>query len=188
MVNRNKEKGDRLEAKLVEMLLLAGFHARRTPKSGSGPLSSNPGSGYDISLSLFDKVYKVEAKARGVAFQTFYKWLRKSDMVIVKQNFEEPLVVLPLRLAIELMNATKKQQKTDYDMRTSQAKVGELMRKINRDLITPNEARRQVGLPPIPSWEGKTCPKCKQKITNSSCACGVYGVSGHQCDPGSKGK
>ena len=107
MVNRNKEKGDRFEARLVDILLTAGFLARRTPLSGSGPLSANKGSGYDVRLSLFDKVYKVEAKARSVAFQTFYKWLTKSDIVVVKQNHEEALVVLPLRLALEILKQAK---------------------------------------------------------------------------------
>jgi hypothetical protein len=44
----------------------------------------------------------VEVKARAHGFQQLYDWLEVRDLLIVRADRREPLVVLTLRLAIEI--------------------------------------------------------------------------------------
>jgi Holliday junction resolvase len=81
----------------VHALRSAGFAAERVPLSGSA------GGSYagDILVKLLSVGLRVEAKARGNGFGRLYRWLAGADLLIVKQDRAEPLVIVPLTLAIE---------------------------------------------------------------------------------------
>lgn len=47
--------------------------------------------------------YKTEIKIRAHGFQTLYKWLKPVDMLVVRADRSEPLVVLPLDTLIKII-------------------------------------------------------------------------------------
>ena len=68
------------------------------------PLSGAVGGRFagDIVLPLMGRDLCVEVKARADGFREFYIWLNERDVLIVKADRQEPLVVLRLSLAAEI--------------------------------------------------------------------------------------
>ena len=60
-------------------------------------------SGHDLELEVGDRVLAIEVKCRAVGFGQLYGWLDGSDVLILKADYQEPLVVTRLSLAAELM-------------------------------------------------------------------------------------
>jgi hypothetical protein len=83
------------------MLQLAGVSALRTPMSGA-VRSSRFGGGYDLHVPLFGRELKSEVKHHANGFARLYKWLAPVDILIVRADHSEPLVVLPLKLMLEV--------------------------------------------------------------------------------------
>jgi Holliday junction resolvase len=98
-----RRKGDRLERALVRALQDNGFAAERVPLSGSA------GGSYtgDLTVPLLGRDLRIEAKARGTGFNQLYRWLDGADLLIVRADRSEPLVVVPLKLAIEIAKAAE---------------------------------------------------------------------------------
>jgi hypothetical protein len=115
-----KRKGIRVERNLVQVLLQHGLVCARVPRSGA---IGGAWSG-DIHLELLDRVLRVEVKARA-CFTTLHKWLSKADVLVLKADRLEPLVVLPLPLLAELAASSNK----------AAAKVPELAASISFDSI-----------------------------------------------------
>ena len=99
----SRQKGDRMERALVKTLQAAGFGAERVPLSGSA------GGSYkgDFTTPLMGRDLVVEAKARADGFATLYGWLESRDLLVVKADRKEPLVVLPLSLAVQIATAAE---------------------------------------------------------------------------------
>jgi hypothetical protein len=99
-----RRKGDKLERALVRALQDHGFASERVPLSGSA------GGSYtgDLTVPLLGRDLRVEAKARGRGFNQFYEWLNGVDLLIVRADRQEPLVVVPFRLAIEIAKAAER--------------------------------------------------------------------------------
>jgi Holliday junction resolvase len=95
---RSREKGNRVERMLVQALCEHGFAAERVPLSGA----ARGRFGGDVSLPLLGCDRRVEVKCRGHGFCQLYSWLAEADLLIVKADRREPLVVLPLKLALEI--------------------------------------------------------------------------------------
>ena len=108
----SRQKGDRHERNLVRLLQIAGIAAERTPLSGA---ARGRFGGYDLSVPLLSRDMRVEAKHHARAFQRLYRWLDNVDFLIVKADRSEPLVVVPLRLAIEIAKATERGQDEPTD-------------------------------------------------------------------------
>ena len=94
----SRQKGNRVERAIVHALQEAGFAAERVPLSGAAGVSYLG----DVSVPLLGLDRTVEVKARAHGFQQLYAWLEARDLLIVRADRREPLVVLPLRLAIEI--------------------------------------------------------------------------------------
>ena len=62
----------------------------------------------DISVPLLGIDRVVEVKCRGNGFRRLYDWLIDRDLLIVRADRREPLVILPLRLAIEIAKTAEK--------------------------------------------------------------------------------
>lgn len=94
----SKQKGDRAERAIVRYLQAQGFTAERVPLSGAA------GGSYlgDLKVSLLgvDRVAEVKHHANG--FRQLYGWLENRDILIVRADRREPLVILPLKLASEI--------------------------------------------------------------------------------------
>jgi hypothetical protein len=94
----SRDKGNRAERAIVKFLQARGFAAERVPLSGSA------GGSYlgDITVPVLNVDRTVEVKCRADCFRELYKWLEARDLLIVRADRKEPLVVLPLKLAAEI--------------------------------------------------------------------------------------
>ncbi|WP_426608859.1 putative PDDEXK endonuclease [Bradyrhizobium sp. McL0616] len=94
----SRDKGNRAERAIVKYLQEHGFAAERVPLSGSA------GGSYlgDLTVPLLNVDRVVEVKCRAKGFRQLYDWLNERDILIVRADRSEPLVVLPLRLAAEI--------------------------------------------------------------------------------------
>ncbi|MCP1915915.1 hypothetical protein J2R96_008395 [Bradyrhizobium elkanii] len=101
---KSREKGNRTERAIVRFLQDRGFAAERVPLSGSA------GGSYlgDLTVPLVGVDRVVEVKCRAAGFKELYRWLIDRDMLIVRADRSEPLVVLPLKLAAEIASAADK--------------------------------------------------------------------------------
>jgi len=100
----SRQKGNRFERALVRFLQDRGFAAERVPLSGSA------GGSYcgDLTIPVIGRDLCAEVKVRGNGFSRLYEWLDGRDLLIVRADRREPLVVLPLRLAAEIAAAAEK--------------------------------------------------------------------------------
>jgi hypothetical protein len=82
---------------MVRFLRQRGFAAEKI--SGMYKL------GADISVQLLGCDRRVEVKVRSAGFRQLYEWLDGRDLLIVRADRCQPLVVLPLLLAVEIAQA-----------------------------------------------------------------------------------
>lgn len=94
----SRDKGNRAERAIVKFLQERGFAAERVPLSGSA------GGSYlgDLTVPILNVDRVVEVKCRADGFRELYRWLIDRDILIVRADRSEPLVVLPLKLAAEI--------------------------------------------------------------------------------------
>ena len=102
----SRDKGNRLERAIVRLLQDAGLAAERVPLSGAA------GGSYlgDLTVPCLGRDLVVEAKARASGFQQIYSWLIDRDVLVVRADRREPLVILPLKLAAEILAAAEKRK------------------------------------------------------------------------------
>jgi hypothetical protein len=89
---RSRDKGNRVERIIARLLTANGFAARKV----SGMYRPS------IRVRLLGVDHAVEVKCRGDGFRQLYDWLRDRDVLIVKADRQEPLVVLRMSLAAEI--------------------------------------------------------------------------------------
>jgi hypothetical protein len=78
-----------------------GFAAARVPLSGA---AGGRFAG-DVVMPLMGRDLCLEVKARSDGFRELYGWLDGRDVLIVKADRQEPLVVVRLSLAAEISKA-----------------------------------------------------------------------------------
>jgi hypothetical protein len=101
---RSRDKGNRTERAIVRLLQDHAFAAERIPLSGGA------GGRYagDLTVPVLGLDRRVEVKCRSGGFAQLYRWLANRDLLIVKRDRDEPLVVLPISLAIEIAKAAER--------------------------------------------------------------------------------
>jgi hypothetical protein len=101
---KSRDKGNRAERSLVRALQDKGFAAERVPLSGSA------GGRYcgDLTVPILGKDQVVEVKVRATGFSQLYAWLEGRDMLVVRADRKEPLVIVPLALGIEIATAAER--------------------------------------------------------------------------------
>src|SRR5215510_7596892 len=94
----SRDKGNRAERAIVKFLQDRGFAAERVPLSGAA------GGSYvgDITVPLLGVDRCVEVKARANGFRQLYDWLEGRDLLIIRADRSDPLVVIPLTLAAKI--------------------------------------------------------------------------------------
>jgi Holliday junction resolvase len=102
---RHRRKSDRIEREIVDRHRELGVHAERYPLSGA---SRFRGSGHDVDLYLFGQdeapiVVEVKGRKNGAGFTTLEKWLGEFDVLFLRRNNADPLVVLPWRVWAALL-------------------------------------------------------------------------------------
>lgn len=100
----SRDKGNRAERAIVKFLQDRGFAAERVPLSGSA------GGSYlgDVTIPVLNVDRVAEVKCRANGFRELYRWLEARDLLIIRADRSEPLVVLPLKLAAEIASAADK--------------------------------------------------------------------------------
>ena len=88
----------KLPPAIVRLLQERGFAAERVPLFGA----ARGRFGGDVSIPLLGRDLRCEVKCRGNAFRELYKWLDARDFLIVRADRCEPLVVVPLKFAVEV--------------------------------------------------------------------------------------
>ena len=101
---RHRRKGDRLEREIVDRHRELGAHAERYPSGAS----RFRGSGHDVDLYAFGRneapiVAEVKGRKNGAGFTTLEKWLGEFDVLFLRRNNADPLVVLPWRMWARLL-------------------------------------------------------------------------------------
>ena len=102
---RHRQKGDRCERELVERHQALGVHAERYPLSGA---SRFRGSGHDLDIYALGQdeaplVAEVKARKSGDGFVQLEKWLGAYDLLFLRRNNADPLVLLPWRVWAALL-------------------------------------------------------------------------------------
>lgn len=91
MGRASKRKGNRAEREIVGKLRQKGFEAHRVPLSG--PSDAFPG---DVLISLDGRKLIGEVKRRKNGFKQLYKWLEGKDILFLRADRKEWLVVMKL--------------------------------------------------------------------------------------------
>jgi Holliday junction resolvase len=99
-----RQKGNRSERALVRFLQDRGFAAERIPLSGS---AGGRFAG-DLSVPVLGVDRRVEVKVRANGFRELYAWLGDRDLLVIRADRLEPLVVIPLKLAAEIAVTAEK--------------------------------------------------------------------------------
>ena len=89
-----RSKGQRIERYITKLHQDAGIPCQKVSRSGY------PGEDLQIAGR-----FKGEVKARKNGFKTLGAWLEGSDIVYIKPDRSEPLVVMPWRIYVELMQS-----------------------------------------------------------------------------------
>src|SRR4029077_705691 len=94
-----RAKGNRVERELSQRHKALGVHAERYPLSGA---SRFRGAGHDIDIYALGSeaaplVAEVKARASGGGFTTLERWLGEYDLLVLRRNNTDPMIVLPWR-------------------------------------------------------------------------------------------
>jgi hypothetical protein len=106
---RHRRKGDRIERELVELHRALGIKAERYPLSGA---SRFRGSGHDVDIYALGSeaaplVAEVKGRKNGAGFTTLEKWLGEYDLLALRRNNADPLMVLPWRTWTALLKKVR---------------------------------------------------------------------------------
>jgi hypothetical protein len=106
---RHRRKGDRIERELVALHQAIGIHAERVPLSGA---SRYRNSGHDIDVYAFGSdqaplVAEVKARKDGNSFATIERWLGEFDLLVLKRNHSNPLILMPWRVWTQLLGRVR---------------------------------------------------------------------------------
>lgn len=106
----SRNKGNRVELELVHRHIEIGIHAERYPLSGA---SRFRGSGHDLDVYPYGRdvapiICEVKARKTGEGFTTLENWLGEYDVLFLKRNNAEPMVVLPWRTWAQLLGKVQR--------------------------------------------------------------------------------
>jgi hypothetical protein len=106
----HRRKGDRIEREFVQRHLDLGIKAERYPLSGA---SRFRGSGHDVDVYVFGNdaaplAAEVKARANGAGFTTLEKWLGEFDLLALRRDNTDPIIVLPWRTWAALLDRVRR--------------------------------------------------------------------------------
>ena len=101
---KSRDKGARGERAIVKLFQDRGYAAERVPLSGAA------GGRYvgDVSVPVLGNDWTLEIKCRANGFAQLYRWLSSHQALVVRADRKEPLVVLPLRLAVDILDKAER--------------------------------------------------------------------------------
>jgi Holliday junction resolvase len=98
-----RQKGNRFERGIVSDLRAAGLNAFRVPLSGS-----MRGFKQDVVIRLPDRQLTLEAKCRASGFSFIYNAIKDADLLAIKVDRGEPLLVMRLKDAAAILGQSVK--------------------------------------------------------------------------------
>jgi Holliday junction resolvase len=104
-----RQKGDRAEREIISLHQSLGVDAERYPLSGA---SNFRGSGHDVDIYVNGKaeapfVAEVKSRKNGNGFVQLETWLGEYDILFLRRNHAQPLIVLPWRIWAALLAKVK---------------------------------------------------------------------------------
>jgi Holliday junction resolvase len=108
---RHRRKGGRAERELVDLHEALGVHAERYPLSGATKFRN---SGHDVDIYVFGReqaplVAEVKARKNGGGFVQLERWLGEFDLLALRRNNADPLIVLPWRVWAQLITRVQRE-------------------------------------------------------------------------------
>jgi hypothetical protein len=102
---KHSRNGKLYEREIVDRHKAIGIHAERYPLSGA---SRFRGGGHDVDLYLWGReeapaVCEVKKRKDGSGFTTLERWLGEFDLLFLRRNHADPLVVVPWRIWARLL-------------------------------------------------------------------------------------
>tara|TARA_R110002167_G_scaffold55161_1_gene156942 strand:+ start:4811 stop:5125 length:315 start_codon:yes stop_codon:yes gene_type:complete len=97
MTSKSKLKGSRFERETNEIFNNAGFISKKIPLSGATWLKG------DLLTTINKETLTVECKVRKSGFKQQYQWLESNDLLVCKEDRNEPIVILKLSKFIEIL-------------------------------------------------------------------------------------
>jgi hypothetical protein len=91
---RSRDKGARTERAIVRLLQDQGVPAKKISRAWC--------AGADLRVPILGVDRAVDIKCRAAGFRQLYGWLDGREVLVVKADRQQPLVVLPLSLAAEI--------------------------------------------------------------------------------------
>ena len=109
MSSSHKRKGTRVENEIVKLFQAEGFNAKRQPLSGA--LIDFP---HDVQVKDLYEGTNIEVKARksGEGFTQLDKWKGSADLLILKRDFQKPMVYLTWDFFKEFLNEYKENRES----------------------------------------------------------------------------
>lgn len=98
---KHRQKGDRLEREVVNLMRSYELEAKRVPLSGAV-------DGYKGDVICAGGL-QIECKARARGFTDLYNWLEGNDALVIKQDRKDPLLVLNLARFCRLLRDWERQ-------------------------------------------------------------------------------
>jgi len=93
---KSRDKGSREERRISKIFNDAGVECKRVPLSGACD-----GFKGDLIARIGGEDVQVEVKVRANGFKQIYGWLDGNDLLVLRADRAEPLVVLPLRFYLD---------------------------------------------------------------------------------------
>jgi hypothetical protein len=106
----SRDKGQRRERQIVEMLRVLGIRSERVPLSGAAVFRNTRSTDvdyYPFGSDAVPWVSEVKARGNGEGFATIKRWLADADTLFLIEDHQKPLVVLPWSRFADLLLALK---------------------------------------------------------------------------------
>jgi len=104
MSKKSRSKGYRGERYFVQAFKESGLNAVRVPLSGATEF---------VKGDLVVEGMVAEVKIRHNGFRKLYKWLENRDLLCLKADGKEGLIVMPLERFVKLTGGTASHEKVD---------------------------------------------------------------------------
>ncbi len=107
---QSRRKGARIECEIVNLHRRLGIHAEKVPLSGAAHYR---GAGHDVDIFPFGKdgiplLCEVKARASGGGFKTLESWLADNDVLFLRRDNSDPLILLPARVWFMLLDRVRR--------------------------------------------------------------------------------
>lgn len=104
MPNRAKQKGDRIEREIVDLHKEINIPAQRVPLSGAA------GGVFTGDVVIGDMRAEVKCRASGSGFKTLELWLGSNDLLFLRRDRQQPLIVMPWTTYEKLMISNRSKE------------------------------------------------------------------------------